>query len=232
MTPSIPKFDKRRPVKAVKRGLMSKASSRSKAHVRLKDDAYFSPRPLAKAIVDRLVPLMHTRTIESEPVRHILEPSAGDGAFVEAAKAAWPHARITALEPNRISSSSFHLTQHRTTFEAWCAAREKSKAAKLAMPRDIDLVIGNPPYSLAEAHVTLARQTSPVVAFLLRLSFLGSQERERTLWSAPGLRYLIPIARRPSFTGGGSDACEYAVFIWERGFAGNAELLPHLKWQP
>jgi hypothetical protein len=122
------------------------------------------------------------------------------------------------------------VRQIRTTFEAWCIEREKSKARDLAMPREVDLIIGNPPYFLAEEHVALARETAPWVAFLLRLSFLGSQERGRTLWSLPGLRWLIPISRRPSFTGGGSDASEYAVFVWERGFTGNAVVLPHLQW--
>jgi hypothetical protein len=98
------------------------------------------------------------------------------------------------------------------------------------MPHEVDLIIGNPPYMLAEEHVTLARKTGAWVAFLLRLSFLGSQARAKTVWASPGLRWLIPISRRPSFTGGGSDASEYAVFVWGRGFTGNAVVLPHLQW--
>lgn len=198
-------------------------------HVRFKDDAYFTPKTLARAIAFRLRDAFAEEDSESwdaefdakyrTNIRHILEPSAGDGSFVEAAKSAWPHARITALEPNRISAESPNVRQIRTTFEAWCT---KS--------REVDLIIGNPPYMLAEEHVTLARKTGAWVAFLLRLSFLGSQARARTVWASPGLRWLIPISRRPSFTGGGSDASEYAVFVWQRGYEGNAEILSHLQW--
>lgn len=220
---------------------MKKPMTRPKLkHVRFKDDAYFSPRPLARAIAFRLRDAFAEEDSEScdaefdakyrTNIRHILEPSAGDGSFVEAAKSAWPHARITAIEPNRIGANSWHTTEHRTTFEAWCAKVERSKARDLAMPREVDLIIGNPPYMLAEEHVTLARKTGAWVAFLLRLSFLGSQARARTVWASPGLRWLIPISRRPSFTGGGSDASEYAVFVWQRGYEGNAEILSHLQW--
>lgn len=188
-------------------------------HVRFKDDAYFTPRSLSKAIAFRLRDAFAEEDSGHANIRHILEPSAGDGSFVEAARSAWPHARITAIEPNRVGAASPNVRQVHATFETWCAKSH-----------EVDLVIGNPPYMLAEEHVALARQTGTWVAFLLRLSFLGSQARAKTVWASPGLRWLIPISRRPSFTGGGSDASEYAVFVWQRGFTGNAEILPHLQW--
>jgi hypothetical protein len=55
------------------------------------------------------------------------------------------------------------------------------------------------------------------VAFLLRLNFLGSQRRAAFHRSFPSDVYVLP--RRPSFTGGGTDATEYCWMVWgaERG---------------
>ena len=35
---------------------------------------------------------------------------------------------------------------------------------------------------------------------------------------------MIVLAKRPSFTGGGTDACEYAGLIWIRGYTGDARI--------
>lgn len=72
-----------------------------------------------------------------------------------------------------------------------------------------DLIITNPPYSLA-----LCAPHGAVV-MLLRVNWLGGQER------APWMRLHTPSLyvspRRPSFTGAGSAATEYAWMTWDSG---------------
>lgn len=78
-----------------------------------------------------------------------------------------------------------------------------------------DLIISNPPYSLAQEFLTKALEIAgkTPVAFLLRLNFLGGQKRA-AFWREhePDQIWISP--RRPSFTGGGTDATEYAWMLW------------------
>src|SRR6266511_3303810 len=81
------------------------------------------------------------------------------------------------------------------------------------------LVVGNPPFRQAQAHVEAALDLLRVgdrLAFLLRLNFLGSRDRVR-FWRRPGLESVQTIAPRPSFGLNkhgkpGSDGTEYALF--------------------
>lgn len=186
---------------------------------RRESDFYPTPQALCDAICQRLAALL------PYPNR-IIEPSAGSGNFIRSIRAAWPEASVTAVENDG---------NHEATLRALCAdvvPGDFESCEEQFMWGDAPfLVVGNPPFSLAREHVEHALCLLPTdshLAFLLRMSFLGSQERARTLWAKPSLRYLIPLAQRPSFTGGGTDNSEYAVFVWRKGFEGSAELLPHL----
>lgn len=185
------------------------------------DDAYLTADDLAQAITDRLA------TIIPAPAT-VLEPSAGEGAFVRAVTKTWPGAAIDAVEPRIVGPLVLQPARvWMTTLEQF-TEEEPAPGAPPRRPR-YDLVVGNPPYLCAESHVVLARKLGRCVAFLLRMSFLSSQGRVERLWDAqPGLRWLIPLAQRPSFTGKGTDNSEYAIFVWEDGFTGSARILPHL----
>jgi hypothetical protein len=78
------------------------------------------------------------------------------------------------------------------------------------------LIVGNPPYNAAEEHVRHAlTMLAPdgVLAFLLRINFLGSTKRaDFFVQHRPNL--LRAIAPRPSFTGSGNDQTEYGLFCW------------------
>jgi hypothetical protein len=100
-------------------------------------------------------------------------------------------------------------------------------------------VLGNPPYSLprlnpvtgktvltsvAEDHVRRALSLGDNVAFLLRLNFLGGDERS-DLWQTHPAKHVYVLSQRPSFTTDGStDSCEYAMFVWESGWRGQTAL--------
>lgn len=206
---------------------------------RVKHDAYLTTPEVAAAVVEDVL-----RTVEGRPallrsreVLEVLEPSAGEGAFVAALLNAQQvgvsmrHTWVTAVEPREKARTKIwsqhvphpQLTLCPATFEAY---------VRLSPNMFFDLVIGNPPFSRAEEHIKLARERARWVAFLLRLSMLGSQRRASTLWSQPGLYSVRPLARRPAFIRPGkplrSDNSEYAIFLWQRGYQGVAQLLPPL----
>jgi hypothetical protein len=81
--------------------------------------------------------------------------------------------------------------------------------------RKWDLVISNPPYVDAEGFVTHALRIAEVSCFLLRLNWLASKKRAAFHREHPADVFVLP--RRPSFTNGGTDATEYAWFVWGEG---------------
>lgn len=85
----------------------------------------------------------------------------------------------------------------------------------LSMPFPADVVITNPPFSLALEFLTKALAECHTVVFLLRLNFLGAQKR-REFWQENPPSHLFVQSQRPSFTGGGTDSTEYAWFVWDR----------------
>jgi hypothetical protein len=183
-------------------------------------DNYQTPVKLAHAICQRLA------TVIPSPKR-IVEPSAGLGYFVSASKEFWPSASLLAVE---IRDECEQCLKDRHADEVFIGPWEDLSLDSKPVP---DLIIGNPPYEFAQEHLRIALNrvvTSGHVAFLLRMAFLNSQERVNTLWDTqPGFRYLLPLAQRPSFTGDGkSEHSEYAVYIFQKGWKGNAEILPHL----
>lgn len=173
---------------------------------------------------DRFTPLeCATALVSTIPLRegmHILEPSAGDGAFVRAlhhvCKARGIDTRtimLVAVEPNpkyveelryRFGRGGFVGYVYQGTFESLDAGT-------------FDWVIGNVPYSLAEEHLRLALATaSEGVGILLRLNLLGAEER-MAFWREHMATVLCALSERPSFSGDGStDATEYGWYMWRQ----------------
>lgn len=132
----------------------------------------------------------------------ILEPCAGDGAFLEPLRRTWPAALIDA----------FDLTPRHSDVlgrDAWMDDGEER----------YDLVITNPPYKHAEAFVGYGLsklKKSGRLALLLRLGFLGSKHRRR-LWRTLPAESIWVLPERPSFRGGKTDFSEYGFFVWKQG---------------
>lgn len=86
--------------------------------------------------------------------------------------------------------------------------------------RPFDLVIGNPPFTHAEAFamrsLEAVAERRGTVALLLRLSFLETAKRVAFNTAHPADVFVL--SARPSFTGDGhSDSCAYAWFVWGPG---------------
>lgn len=202
-------------------------TSEKKATKRLEMDAYMTPLPLAQAITRRL------KVLGIDP-HYVLEPSAGTGNFIFAAREMWPRATIRAVEADaQRAGVVMRLRDRAGALICSSTAHQKFEDVDAGFVGAPGLILGNPPYSCAIEHVRLALQHGHYTAFLLRMSFLASQDRVANFWDQlqeqnVGLRWLIPLAQRPSFTGKGTDNSEYAVYVWQRGWDQKAEIDAHL----
>lgn len=79
-----------------------------------------------------------------------------------------------------------------------------------------DLIVTNPPFSVALEFLEKSLEEARTVAYLLRLNFLGSQKRKK-FWQENPPTHIFVLSKRPSFTGKGTDSTEYAWFVWDRG---------------
>lgn len=175
-------------------------SATNRGAVRLKNDAYYTPDDVAEACVNVLLPIKPS---------WILEPSVGNGAFVRAARKRWPSAHVTGVDVDRNAAGLAECQQ-----SAIHDFMESGPTPFLGGPR-YDLILGNPPYVEAEEHVRHALSLKPHwCAFLLRLGFLESCKR-KPFWDEHRPASVYALRRRPSFTGGGTDASAYGWFVWD-----------------
>jgi hypothetical protein len=147
-------------------------------------------------------------TPELLTARRILEPSCGDGAaFLTPLRA------VNAILCDRALIYGIDIHPHPCV--DWCGSYLEMWPGSIG--ERWDLIIGNPPFSLALEFVerSLFFNDEATVAFLLRLSFLESAARFRTgIWAE--LARVHVLAERPSFTGNGrTDASAYAWFVWK-----------------
>lgn len=165
------------------------------------DDFYATPSWATRAILADLFLL-------GRPRGRVLEPAAGDGAIVDELRAfGVPSDEIDAFElnPGRAAASN-----------AICTDFLKIEPDPL-----YGLVITNPPYSLAlefaQHGAKFVREGGELV-LLTRLNWLASQRRASWLRDMTPSVYVLP--KRPSFTGKGTDATDYAWMVWSRADTG------------
>lgn len=190
-------------------------SATGRGAVRVDSDRYMTPVELTDRLIARLVA---DRWFHTDQRLRVLEPHAGHGAFVRSARRALPAAHITANDA---------IDDVTRWYQAGC---DQARVGDfLTMGGRFDLIIGNPPFAVAEAHVrhalSLLDPDGGVLAFLLRLGFLESSERI-PFWQKHPVHCLYVLSERPSFTGGGTDASAYGLFVWQ---ATEAEPVPELK---
>ncbi len=134
--------------------------------------AWYTPEVLAARIVSRAASLVEG------PIRNILDPSSGDGAFLIAARAIVPGARLCGVDADPM---------------AWSACQERARGAHVVLGDSLlsedeggiawhrefpeaeaaggfDLVVGNPPWEVLEAAAHQGRQSRRAYADALRRS--------------------------------------------------------------
>lgn len=174
----------------------------------------------------------------------VLEPSAGEGAFVAAVRAVWSHSPVVAVECRPECETTLRTVGADMVaiarFEEWAETAQGAATIHSA-----DLVIGNPPFSHAEDHVRrLLSLMKPgaYLVFLLKMSFYESFER-LDFWSKHPEDGVAPIVPRPGFKLNGkgkkgTDSQAYCIFLWSAGApAGDHAVLtmprrlPHVVWR-
>ena len=171
-------------------------------------DAYYTPDDVAAACVGTIAHRIGKA--------RIIEPSVGGGAFL---RAVWPYVWLSNTAACDVNPDA----------EGLRLAESRHVGDFLTMPQPEDVaplpvwVIGNPPYGQAMEHVEHAlglalpdRKPQGGVAFLLRLAFVESEAR-RSFWKRWPVTELHILSKRPSFTGGKTDSCAYAFFVWHAG---------------
>jgi len=178
-------------------------------------DAYYTPDDVAA----RCVASLPDDALDLR-VRWAMEPSVGGGAFVRALRGRAPDVQVFGVDLDPRAAGLIACDM--------CTAEDFAHLTiDDSVPRPW-LVLGNPPYGAAEAHIRRALevvQKGGYVGFLLRLAMLESEKR-RPLWRDHPPFAVHVLTRRPSFTGGGTDSAAYGWFIWRRGYTG----APSLGW--
>jgi hypothetical protein len=86
--------------------------------------------------------------------------------------------------------------------------------------------VTNPPFSESLEITDVALQMSTHVIMLQRLNWLGSKKRN-AWWQENPPKGVMVLPKRPSFTGKGTDACEYGWFCWGQFEHFGIKVLPY-----
>lgn len=171
----------------------------------------------------------------------LLEPSAGDGAWLQALD-------LELIQRGGGYALSVHANELRPSCRAPLAfltsQLNEDNQPRVTIGRferyltrhgGFDLILGNPPYTYAERHVRHAMyllRDGGMVAFLLGITFRGSKGR-RDFYRDPrwGLWRTYLLEERPSFSGdGNTDATEYGLFCFRKGYSGD-EVTRSFSWR-
>lgn len=172
-------------------------------------DTYYTPDWVVQQCIAEVIPFV------CPVANRILEPGAGQGAFVKRLRERYPNGHITAVDIDPYEWPEADVQLHQDLLETRFNDR-------------FDLVVGNPPFSRALEFIQHALGCSKSVVFLLRQGFLSSQKR------SPFFRLHRPsdvyiLSNRPQFTGEGSDKADYCFVCWGRpAFNGTT----NLHWLP
>lgn len=176
-------------------------------------DAYYTPRPFAARLVE-LLPIA--------PGARVLEPSVGDGAWVDALRARGA-GHVTAVDLNP-DARGLRLANRGVVGDF----------LTVELDDHFDWAVGNPPFArdsgrknssgkpimepIAEQHIRRAISVSDHVALLLRAAIIESDDR-RDFWEHHPARHVWFFRQRPQFTGG-SNPYFMGLFWWDRAWGG------------
>lgn len=194
------------------------STTRSKAVRDGSLDDYGTPWALSLAAVRCLVADGHT-----DPRAVVLEPSCGSGSWI-----------------NALRECGFDLKRiHGIDLRKWAVEQLPCKGTvgdflKQDVAGKYNLIVGNPPFNDADAHVRHALgglAPGGVLAFLLRFGWFTAEKPQRDVkgvrvgdsrrdlvWGV-GPRcnrpvHIYIVMPRPSFTGDGQDSATYCVAVW------------------
>lgn len=192
-------------------------SSTGRGAIRSAGDFYRTPRWAIEAILPEL-----------PASSSVVDPCCGDGAILEVLAERFGPEHVRGIEINPVLAARARARVARPwidcvelpfrpdplVLEGDCLSPETDWGTP-------SLVVKNPPFYLAEEVVREALERTALggtVFALLRVGFLGSRARGSLWRDYPADLFVLP--KRPSFTGGSTDSCDYGWFAWGPGRGG------------
>lgn len=162
----------------------------------------------------------------NKPDIRILDPGAGMGAWGDVIKQANPEAHIEGVE-------FVYMENPPDSYDIW----HTMDFLGSYQGTGFDLVIGNPPFSDAEAFIRKGMsmlKEGGRLSFLLRLAFLESRGRYEGLFQELPPKEVYVSAKRIPFkpkVGKPRSTVAYAQFVWERGCFTGETTVKWFDWQ-
>lgn len=177
-------------------------SATGRSDVREENDVYVTPNWSIR------------RFLEAYEIPHgalVLDPCAANGELLTEIHRLRPDLRLVAIELRPEAEGALDALKCAGVIEDYGIGSFMELAEGMT-DGAVEYVVTNPPYDLAEEFIRASQRVAKISAFLLRINFLGAKDRrDFSATSKPGL-FISP--NRPSFTGWGGDATEYAWFIY------------------
>lgn len=151
---------------------------------------------------------------------YAIDPGSGTGAIAQRIAERAPKADVRGIELDAT------LLERAKTVRSASIAWEHGDWLSWSPDGVPDLIVANPPYSIAELFVRKALEVAGkkgIVAMLLRQGWVSGKKR-RAFWRDFKADFH-PLERRPSFNGSGTDATDYAWFVWGPKRGGRWSLL-------
>lgn len=170
-------------------------------------DRYYTPDPIASA---------YARWLDVPRGARVLEPSVGGGAWARALRSRAGLLVGVDIDPAARGLGMVHVPLAGDFADLDVGAHGDAHG-------EFDLVCGNPPFSVAAEHLDRALYLAPVVALLLRSTFVEPVQSRRDLLRAhpPWAVWMWP--ERIRFGGAaGSDSVLHGLHIWRRGHTGDS----------
>ena len=124
------------------------------------------------------------------------------------------------LEPCKGDGAIYDAVPLPTAQKEWAEIRLGRDYLATNWGEKFDLIITNPPFSLTEQFLEKSMsELAPwgTLIYLQRVNFFGSIKRVPFI-ARIGFPNKTPvIIPRPRFAKGGTDSCEYAWMVWDRG---------------
>jgi hypothetical protein len=150
------------------------------------------------------------------PAGNWLEPGGGGGNIIRATNELRKDVTWWTVEERKECYEP--LVQAVGSPERVLIADFANKALPVPLPTGkakFDVAFGNPPFRLAMEFIERSLELANIVVMLLRLNFIGTEERHPFMKKFLPDQYVLP--NRPSFRGEGCDSIEYSWMVWPKG---------------
>lgn len=202
-------------------------SAKNRKKKSVKGDLYLTPEWCVHRLLEAQdFGLLNSQTTNPWPGRPklVLEPACGEGHIIRAVNS-WLEEKGR-FRPTWMALDVRRDAEKRTTDALDIVpfmddvprdfmVFEPQRRPRYQPEETVDIIITNPPYSLALDFAMAATSMAPQVALLLRLNWLATAFRNDWLRSNTPSIYVLP--NRPSFCDGRTDATEYAWMVWDGG---------------